>query len=45
MHNNACIGGLCASAEEYDHSSARFYITGQQGIYTITSFMELHDIT
>ena len=30
--------------ELYEHSSARFYITGEQGVYSITSFMELRDI-
>ena len=30
--------------EQYIHSSAKFYITGEQGIYALTSFMELRDI-
>ena len=30
--------------EQYIHSSAKFYITGEQGIYPVMSFMELRDI-
>jgi hypothetical protein len=44
IHNNPCVSGLCILPEEYRHSSAKFYITGEQGIYAVTSFMELHDI-
>ncbi len=44
IHNNPCVAGLCILPEEYRHSSAKFYITGDQGICTVTSFMELHDI-
>jgi putative transposase len=44
IHNNPCAVGLCAKPEDYRHSSAKFYITNKQGIYPVTSFMELHDI-
>jgi len=44
IHNNPCVAGLCTLPEEYKHSSARFYLTGEQGIYPVTSFMELRDI-
>ena len=44
IHNNPCAAGLCSLPEEYKHSSARFYITDEQGIYAVTSFMELRDI-
>jgi hypothetical protein len=44
IHNNSCVAGLCTLPEEYKHSSATFYIAGEQGIYTVTSFMELRDI-
>ncbi len=44
IHNNPCVAGLCIFPEEYKHSSAKFYITGEQGIYPVTSFMELRDI-
>ena len=30
MHNNPCVAKLCLSSEEYNHSSARFYIAGMQ---------------
>ena len=44
IHNNPCVARLCVLPEAYKHSSARFYITGEQGIYPVTSFMELRDI-
>jgi hypothetical protein len=40
----AMSAGRDIAAEQYAHSSAKFYITGEQGIYTVTSFMELRDI-
>jgi hypothetical protein len=30
--------------EQYIHSSAKFYITGEQGIYPVTGYTELEDI-
>ena len=30
--------------DEYEHSSAKYYFTGEQGIYPVTNFMELRDI-
>lgn len=30
--------------EDYVHSSAQFYLTGKQGVFEVTSFMELSDI-
>jgi hypothetical protein len=46
MHYNPCKCSprLAAVPEEYTHSSARFYVTGEQGIYPVTGFMELPDI-
>ncbi len=45
MHWNPCKGNKLAELpEQYIHSSAKFYITGDQGIYPVTSFMELEDI-
>jgi len=45
MHWNPCKGNKLVNApEEYVHSSAKFYILGVQGIYPVTSFMELEDI-
>jgi len=46
MHNNACSGKwqLVENPVDYPHSSAKFYLTGEQGIYSVTNYMELEDI-
>ena len=46
MHNNPMIKkwALCNNPLEYIHSSAKFYITGEQGFYPITNFMEMEDV-
>jgi hypothetical protein len=45
IHWNPCKGNkLVELPEQYIHGSAKFYITGEQGIYAVTSFMELRDI-
>ena len=46
MHNNPCNGkwNMAANAYSYPHSSAKFYITGEQGMYPVTNFMELADV-
>ena len=46
IHDNPCVKkwALCKSPVEYPHSSARFYITGEHGIYPITNSMEMEDI-
>ena len=46
MHSNPCAGkwGLAANPIEYLHSSAKFYLTGLQGIYPITNFMEMEEV-
>ena len=46
MHNNPCNGkwNLAANAYSYAHSSASYYISGEQGIYPVTNFMELEDV-
>ena len=46
IHKNPCRGkwNLARSPEEYPHSSACFYATGMQGIYPVTSYMELKDM-
>lgn len=45
-HNNPCKGkwNLCTSPVEYAHSSAKYYFTGEQGIYPVTGYGELLDI-
>ena len=46
MHNNPCTGKweLAANPIEYIHSSAKFYLTGVQGIYPVTNFMEMGEV-
>jgi len=46
IHWNPCKGvkKLADLPEQYIHSSGKFYITGEQGIYPVTSYMELRDI-
>ena len=45
IHWNPCKGNkLVELPEQYVHSSAKFYIEGEQGIYPVTSLMELRDI-
>ncbi len=35
---------LCQRPEDYPHSSAKFYMTGEQAIYPVTSFFEMDDV-
>ena len=37
MHNNPCTGvwNLVSNPSDYEHSSAKYYISGAQGIYLI----------
>ena len=46
MHDNPIAGkwNLCKSAELYIHSSAKFYITGEQGVYPVTNVIEMEDV-
>ena len=46
MHNNLCKGKwqLAANPVEYIHSSAKFYLTGVQGIYPFTNFMDMEEV-
>jgi hypothetical protein len=44
IHFNPCKAKLVELPEQYEHSSARYYYTGEQGIYSIMNFMELRDI-
>ena len=46
MHNNPMVKkwALCNNPLEYVHSSAKFYITGEQGFYPVTNFMEMEDV-
>lgn len=46
IHNNPCQSHwkLVEQAEDYIHSSARFYETGKQGVYPVTSYSTLDDV-
>jgi len=46
IHDNPCSKkwNLCASPVEYPYSSARFYITSEQGVYPVTNIMEMEDV-
>ncbi len=46
IHNNPCAKkwNLCNSPVEYLHSSAQYYITGEQGFYPVTNFMIMQDV-
>ena len=46
MHSNpmAKKWTLCDNPVEYVHSSAKFYISGEQGLYPVTNFMEMEDV-
>ncbi len=46
MHENPCVGKwkLAGNPADYLHSSARFYIDDQPGVYEVTNYMELEDI-
>ena len=45
IHNNPCTGKwhMAADSIDYPHSSAKYYSTGEQGIYAVTNFMEMLD--
>lgn len=43
IHANPCKSGLVDNAEGYEHSPARFYITGEHGVYKVMSYSELQD--
>ena len=46
MHTNPCKGkwNLVNNPADYLHSSARFYICGEDGNYKVTNYAELFDI-
>lgn len=45
-HENPCKGkwNLVAAPVDYEHSSAKYYITGEQGVYEVFNYCELADI-
>ena len=46
MHNNPIAGiwNLAQNPMEYKHRSAKFYLTGEHGIYKVKNYLELNDI-
>lgn len=46
IHENPCRGkwNLAQLPQEYMHSSAKYYLTGQQGTYEVLNYMELENI-
>ena len=46
IHNNPCQGSwnLVNQPWEYLHSSAQFYLLGEQGVYNITSYSLIEDV-
>jgi hypothetical protein len=46
MHNNPCSGkwNLAPDPPSYRHSSARFYLLGEQGNYNVTHYKTLEDV-
>jgi REP element-mobilizing transposase RayT len=46
IHENPCRGSwqLVKQSEDYIHSLAKFYATGEQGIYSVTSYTALEDV-
>ena len=46
IHENPCRGewNLADQPQDYLHSSANYYITGERGVYEVMSYSELEDI-
>ncbi len=46
IHNNPCSGkwNLIKSPQDYVHSSAKYYETGQQGVYEVFNYKQLNDV-
>lgn len=46
MHNNPCTGKwqLTNAPVNYQYSSAKFYLTGQQGLYTVANYMQMNGV-
>lgn len=46
IHSNPCKGkwNLANSPVEYIHSSAKYYLTGEQGFYAVTHYKEIEEI-
>lgn len=46
IHHNPCKANMqgVKLPEDYLHSSAMYYYTGKQGVYSVITYMELQDI-
>jgi len=46
MHDNPCRGkwNLVTDVTEFVHSSAKFYLCNEQGVYQVMNYLELDDI-
>jgi len=46
IHSNPCKGkwNLATSPVNYIHSSAKYYLTGEQGFYPVTHYKEIEEI-
>jgi len=44
IHQNPCKAGLVTLPEDYQHSSAYYYHSGIQGVYSVITYMELQDV-
>jgi hypothetical protein len=44
IHANPCRADLVVTPEAYVHSSAKYYYSGESGVYEVTNYMELQDI-
>jgi REP element-mobilizing transposase RayT len=44
IHLNPCKERIVNLPEDYAHSSAKYYFTGEQGEYPVITYMELQDI-
>jgi REP element-mobilizing transposase RayT len=44
IHQNPCKAGMVLLPEQYLHSSAKYYYSGEQGRYPVITYMELQDI-
>lgn len=45
-HDNPCRGkwNLVTDVTTYPHSSAKFYLCGEQGFYSVLNYLELDNI-
>ena len=44
IHNNPVKAGLVINPEDYVHSSAKFYMTGEKGIYPVSHYLNFYDV-